>query len=101
MIIGINDNIRVEITTDIQLQKRSVVQKEGSPNKGNEVWSTLGYYTTLDQLVRGLLGRHIGFLLPENIKDIRTLSMVIEEVGAEVSEKVCGIKLPDQEEKAA
>jgi hypothetical protein len=95
MIIPINGNLRVEIDGDIQLQKRSIIQKEG-PTKGNEVWSTLGYYCTIDQLSRGLLGRHIGLLLPENVKDVKTLAMVIEEVGAELSEKIGNLDLPEK-----
>jgi len=100
MIIPLNENLRVEIDGDIQLQKRSIIQKEG-PTKGNEVWSTLGYYTTLNQLTSGLLGRHIGLLLPDNINDIRMLAMVIEEVGAEVSEKIREACLPEKPKEEA
>lgn len=100
MILQLNKDLRVEIDSDIQLQKRSIIQKEG-PTKGNEVWTTLGYYCTLDQLSRGLLGRHIGLLLPENIKDLKTLAMVVEEVGAEVSQKIRDLRLPEKAKPAA
>jgi len=94
MIIQLNENLRIEIDgSDKQLQKRSVIKKEG-PTQGNEVWSTVGYYGTLTQLTTSLLDRHIGLLLPENITDVRMLAMVIEEVGAEVAAKVSEAYVP-------
>ena len=92
MIIMLNDDLRIEIDGDFQLQKRGVVQKQG-PTEGNEVWKTLGYYSTINQLTHGLLNKHIGLLLPGNVTDIRMLAMVIEEVGFEVSEKLKDVKL--------
>ncbi len=79
MIIPINDDVRISYSeSNYQLEKRRVVQ-EGK-RAGEEVWSSFGYYSTLHSAAKGLLMRHLHMLLPEDIKDLQTLAMVIEEV---------------------
>ena len=82
--IQINENVRIRPEeNNYTLEQRRII-KEGK-NAGQEVWSVVGYYGTLDQAANQLFLRHTDLLLPENVQDLKVLSLILEEVGAEIA----------------
>lgn len=84
MVIQIREDVRISHSEgNFQIERRRVV-KEGK-NAGQEAWSVVGYYGTLASAARGLFERHVYLLVGDEVKDLKTFAMVIEEVGAEIA----------------
>ncbi len=50
---------------DIFLLQRKVNQKEGSKNYGKEYYSVIGYYPSVESLLKALINKQIQLSIPE------------------------------------
>ena len=50
---------------NIILHQRKVNQKEGSKNYGKEYYSPIGYYSSIDAVLRALINKQIQLSIPE------------------------------------
>ena len=66
---------------NIILYQRKVNQKEGSKNYGKEYYSVIGYYGSVDSLLKALINKHIQLSIPEQT----TLESLVNSVETYVS----------------
>lgn len=79
MICLINPNLRVRSDESNFTLESARVVGEGK-NAGQTVWSTVGYYGTLDTLFHSLINRYTHLLLPEDTISIQQLQEQLEDV---------------------
>ena len=79
MICLINPNLRVRSDENNFTLESARVVGEGK-NAGQTVWSTVGYYGTLDTLFHSLINRYTHLLLPEDTINIRQLQEQLEDI---------------------
>jgi len=66
---------------NIILHQRKVNQKEGSKNYGKEYYSTIGYYSSVEALLKGLINKQIQI----NLAEQTTLESLVNSVETYVS----------------
>lgn len=73
--IKITDRFYINATTNCYcLQEKTTVQDENSKNYGQEIFKDLGYYTTIEQCLNGLLKvKTREFIGKETINSIKDL----------------------------
>jgi len=92
MVIDIVDGVRIsnEGPQNVTLEKRRIVQE--GPNKGTVSWDVVGYYGSLREAARALLGRHFqllgGATGADAAKDLRALIDAID-YGADLIARAC------------
>ena len=80
--IKINDRFYIKAdTNNYTLAEKTTIQDEGSKNFGQEIFKDLGYYTTLESCLKGLITVETRqFISKETINEIKDLKAKIKEI---------------------
>ena len=79
--IKINDRFYINASTNCYtLQEKTIVQDENSKNYGNEVFRDLGYYTTIESCLEGVLKVTTReFISKDTINSLKDLQQEIKD----------------------
>ncbi|MEG2707433.1 MAG: DUF5405 family protein [Erysipelotrichaceae bacterium] len=76
-IIKLNEDYGISADDfNVTLHQRQVNKKEGSKNFGKEYYSTIGYYSSVETLLKGLINKQIQI----NLAEQTTLESLVNSV---------------------